>query len=300
MESKNQKTDELMKKIEKLGLPEFSTNTTQVLEIKDFWYNLSYEVARNVFIAELAQFYYNFELENSIRLTIYSYEFICRSLLEKYNTLSSGVDYVCQKENNMIIQGLMQGRTRLTNSWVRHQLILYTNFYILLHLKQIISHKFSKKMRNLRAKNKENRNIRTKPFDASKNDEDNYYNEKSSSDSNALVEESTNPSLSQKRLLSSNTLSTVTSNSKNSKIVITTSVKSNLTPEQIHKLHKKLVEVTSKSRYNVADAKTLLIRTHDYRRDYISMSNQTFHYFLSEFPYLQKPELVSFYEFLVS
>ena len=71
-------------------------------------------------------------------------------------------------------------------------------------------------------------------------------------------------------------------------------MKSNLTPEQIDKLHKKLVEVTSKSRYKVADAKTLLSRTHDYRRDYISMSNQTFHYFLSEFPYLQKPELVSF------
>jgi hypothetical protein len=33
MNLKNQKTDELMKKIEKLGLPEFSTKTSQVMEI---------------------------------------------------------------------------------------------------------------------------------------------------------------------------------------------------------------------------------------------------------------------------
>ena len=71
MKSKNEENDEFMKKIEKLGLPEFSTNTLQVLQIKDFWYNFSYEVARNVFIAELAQFYYNFEQENLIKLTLY-------------------------------------------------------------------------------------------------------------------------------------------------------------------------------------------------------------------------------------
>ena len=114
-------------------------------------------------------------------------------------------------------------------------------------------------MKNLRANNKnnKNRNKRTKPFHSSKNDEDNSYYEKTSSDSNALVEDRTNPSLSQKRLLSSSTLSTVTSNSKNSKIVITNSVKSILIPYQIDKLHKKLVEVTSKSRYIVADAKAL-------------------------------------------
>lgn len=160
--------------------------------------------------------------------------------------------------------------------------------------KQLVSQKFSKKMRNLRAKGKnyEIRKTLAQNSASALTNQENSGNESDTLWTNENV--NGNAFSSQKRLLSSNTLNTVTSSSKIFKNVDTMTVKSNLTAEQIDLLHKKLIEITSKTRFCFQEAKKLLRHTYEYRRDNIKLSNQTFDYLQNTFLYLLKPELVGF------
>jgi hypothetical protein len=163
--------------------------------------------------------------------------------------------------------------------------------------KQLVSQKFSKKMRNLRAKSK-NYEIRKALAQNSPSACASLTNQENSGDESDILwtnaDVNVNAFSSQKRLLSSNTLNTVTSSSKIVKNVDTITVKSNLTAEQIDLLHKKLIEITSKTRFCFQEAKKLLRHTYEYRRDNIKLSNQTFDYLQNTFPYLLIPELVGF------
>ena len=150
-------------------------------------------------------------------------------------------------------------------------------------------------MRNLRAKGKNyeiRKNLAQNSASASLTNQENSGNESDILWTNENVNE--NAFSSQKRLLSSNTLNTVTSSSKIIKNVDTITVKSNLPVEQIDLLHKKLREITSKTRFCFQEAKKLLRHTFEYRRDNIKLSNQTFDYLQNTFPYLLIPELVGF------
>ena len=90
-----------------------------MLQIPDFWTNRINAESQNLFIRELAEFYYNeIEIKLSIKLNAKAYEYIIRLLMSKYDKLKEGIEIVKNDSNRMVVQGLIAGRQRVFQSWV--------------------------------------------------------------------------------------------------------------------------------------------------------------------------------------